>query len=67
MHHAHSMDVSPVLPFTQDDAKVLIRVATSPNMENDPAVLDALLETESWQTLATFARESARTSLHPFL
>jgi hypothetical protein len=36
-------------------------------MENDPAVLDALLETESWQTLATFARESARTSLYTFL
>ena len=33
-------------------------------MENDPAVLDALLETESWQTLATFARESARKSLY---
>jgi nuclear protein localization family protein 4 len=33
-------------------------------MENDPTVLDALLETESWQTLATFARESARTSLY---
>lgn len=32
-------------------------------MENDPAVLDPLLETESWQTLATFARESARTSI----
>ena len=51
----------PALPFTQADAKVLIRVATSPNMENNPTVLDALLETESWQTLATFARESART------
>ncbi|KAI0281608.1 NPL4 family-domain-containing protein [Russula aff. rugulosa BPL654] len=45
--------------LSEDDAKVLIRVATSPNMENDAAVLDALLETESWQTLATFARESA--------
>jgi hypothetical protein len=33
-------------------------------MENDPAVLDVLLETESWQTLATFARESARTFLY---
>ena len=33
-------------------------------MENDPTVLDALLETESWQTLATFARESARTSFY---
>ena len=31
-------------------------------MENDSTVLDALLETESWQTLSTFARESARTS-----
>lgn len=51
----------PALPFTQADAKVLIRVATSPNMENNPTVLDALLETESWQTLSTFARESART------
>lgn len=40
---------------------MLIRVATAPNMDN-PAVLDPLLKTESWQTLATFARESARTS-----
>jgi hypothetical protein len=47
----------------QADAKVLIRVATSLNIDDDPAILDALLETESWQTLATFARESARTSL----
>lgn len=36
-------------------------------MENDPAVLDALLETESWQTLATFARESSRASLYLFI
>ena len=46
--------------FCQADSKVLIRVATAPNME-DPTVLDPLLKTESWQTLATFARESART------
>jgi len=45
--------------LSEADAKVFIRVATLPNMENNPAVLDALLETESWQTLATFARESA--------
>jgi len=54
---------TPNFHSSQADSKVLIRVATSPNMENDPAVLDALLETESWQTLATFARESARMSL----
>ena len=36
-------------------------------MENDPTVLDALLGTESWQTIATFARESARTSLYTSL
>lgn len=47
--------------FVQADSKVLVRVATSPNMD-DPAVLDPLLKTESWQTLTTFARESARTS-----
>ena len=47
--------------FVQADSKVLIRVATAPNMD-DPAVLDPLLKTESWQTLTTFARESARTS-----
>jgi nuclear protein localization family protein 4 len=35
-------------------------------MENDPTILDVLLETESWQTLATFARESARTSSYTF-
>jgi hypothetical protein len=49
------------LNVVQADSKVLIRVATAPNMD-DPAVLDPLLKTESWQTLATFARESARTS-----
>ena len=40
---------------------VFIRVATAQNLD-DPTVLDSLLETESWQTLVTFARESARTS-----
>ena len=50
--------------WCQADSKVLIRVATAPNMD-DPAVLDPLLKTESWQTLATFARESARTSSCP--
>ncbi|KAI9511784.1 polyubiquitin-tagged protein recognition complex Npl4 component [Russula earlei] len=45
--------------FSEHDAKVLIRVATAPNIEEDPTVLDSLLETESWQTLTTFTRESA--------
>lgn len=46
---------------------MFVRVATAPNID-DPAVLDQLLETESWQTLSTFARESARKSsldIHP--
>ena len=43
---------------------MLIRIATTPNVD-DRAVLDPLLETESWQTLITFARESARTSHSP--
>jgi nuclear protein localization protein 4 homolog len=41
---------------------VLVRVATAQNLD-DPAVLDPLLTTESWQTVATFARESDRTFL----
>jgi nuclear protein localization family protein 4 len=39
-----------------------MHVATAPNLD-DPTVLDSLLVTESWQTLMTFARESARTLL----
>lgn len=39
--------------------KTLLRVASSPNWD-DPGVTDALFTTESWQTLMTFARESAR-------
>ncbi len=44
--------------------KVLLRVGSSPNLD-DPTALDELLQTESWQTLLTFAREMARKSL-PF-
>ena len=40
--------------------KVLLRVATSPTLKEDGAVLDSLLMTESWQTLITFAQEIAR-------
>ncbi|KAI0274867.1 polyubiquitin-tagged protein recognition complex Npl4 component [Gloeopeniophorella convolvens] len=44
--------------FSEADIQVLVRVASAPDLE-DPTVLDALLATESWQTLTTFARESA--------
>jgi len=42
-----------------DDTKVLVRTATSPRLLEDPSVLDALMKTDGWQTLLTFARESA--------
>ncbi|RPD58377.1 polyubiquitin-tagged protein recognition complex Npl4 component [Lentinus tigrinus ALCF2SS1-6] len=41
-----------------DDMRVLIRAATAPNLEDD-TVLDELIRTEGWQTVMTFARESA--------
>ncbi|KAI0257339.1 polyubiquitin-tagged protein recognition complex Npl4 component [Lactifluus subvellereus] len=44
--------------LSEDDTKVLVRVASAPNLD-DPAVLDPLLVTESWQTVTTFSRESA--------
>lgn len=40
--------------------KVLVKVASAQSLD-DPAVLDPLVSTESWQTIITFARESART------
>ncbi|THH28283.1 hypothetical protein EUX98_g5902 [Antrodiella citrinella] len=44
--------------ISQDDMKVLIQVASAPNLD-DPSVLDSLIRTESWHTLMTFARETA--------
>ncbi|KAH9178915.1 polyubiquitin-tagged protein recognition complex Npl4 component [Lactarius sanguifluus] len=44
--------------LSETDIIVFLRVATAPDL-NDPTVLDSLLVTESWQTLITFARESA--------
>jgi nuclear protein localization protein 4 homolog len=41
----------------------MIRTATSPTLLEDTAQLDAVLVTEGWQTLLTFARETARTFL----
>ncbi|KAH9919119.1 polyubiquitin-tagged protein recognition complex Npl4 component [Fomitopsis serialis] len=43
--------------ISTDDMNVLIRTATSPNLD-DPTVLDALIRTEGWQTLMTFTRET---------
>ena len=48
---------------SQEDMKVLLRVASSPNID-DPSVTDELFSTESWHTLMTFARETARKFLH---
>lgn len=39
--------------------KVLVRTATSPNLD-DPTLLDALIRTEGWQTFMTFTRETIR-------
>lgn len=40
--------------------KNFLRVASSPNLLEDPTVLDSVIATESWQTLMTFTREMAR-------
>ncbi|KAF8559307.1 polyubiquitin-tagged protein recognition complex, Npl4 component [Imleria badia] len=45
--------------LSPDDIKNLMRTATSPRLLEDPSVLDALMRTDGWQTLITFARESA--------
>lgn len=42
------------------DMKVLVSTMTSPSLLEDPSALNALFKTESWQTLMTFTRESAR-------
>jgi len=44
--------------LSEADIIVFMHVATAPNLD-EPTVLDSLLVTESWQTLMTFARESA--------
>lgn len=44
----------------KDDMKVLVSTVTSPSLLEDPRALDTLFKTESWQTLMTFTRESAR-------
>ncbi|GBE78439.1 polyubiquitin-tagged protein recognition complex Npl4 component [Sparassis latifolia] len=44
--------------ISHDDMQVLVHTASAPNVE-DPTALDALIRTESWQTLMTFTRETA--------
>lgn len=42
--------------------KTLLRIATSPDLKENGALLDEILTCESWHTLTTFAREMARKS-----
>ncbi|KAI6153385.1 NPL4 family-domain-containing protein [Pisolithus tinctorius] len=45
--------------MSKDDIQNLLRTATSPSLVEDSRSLDALMKTEGWQTLITFAHESA--------
>ncbi|KIM67089.1 hypothetical protein SCLCIDRAFT_1210569 [Scleroderma citrinum Foug A] len=47
--------------MSKDDIRQLLRIVTSPTLTEDRKSLDALIKTEGWQTLVTFARESALT------
>lgn len=45
--------------MSKDDIRQLLHIVTSPTLTEDRKSLDALIKTEGWQTLVTFARESA--------
>ncbi|KAF8624850.1 hypothetical protein AX15_005730 [Amanita polypyramis BW_CC] len=45
--------------ISSDDLKTFIRVASSPDLLEEPSQLDSLLETASWQMLVSLAQESA--------
>ncbi|KAF9243896.1 NPL4 family-domain-containing protein [Melanogaster broomeanus] len=45
--------------LSPDDIKVFMRTATSPRLLEDPSLLDGLMKTDGWQTLMTFAHETA--------
>lgn len=45
--------------------KTFLRAASSPNLFEDPSVLDSVITTDGWQTLMTFTREMARE--YPFI
>ena len=40
---------------------MILRAASSPNLLEDPSILDSVIATDGWQTLMTFTREMART------
>lgn len=56
-----------IYPRHQNDMKILVRLASKPAQQNDHGQIDELLATESWQTLMTFARESARERFPPLI
>ena len=43
--------------FSPEDVKILIEVASSPNLLSDLGVLDKVLHSDGWQTLMTFTKE----------
>ncbi|KAF8845303.1 polyubiquitin-tagged protein recognition complex, Npl4 component [Paxillus ammoniavirescens] len=45
--------------LSPEDIKVFMRTVTSPRLLEDPSSLNGLVKTDGWQTLITFARESA--------
>ena len=49
--------------FVKDDIKRMMHTVSSPNLLEDAKNIDPVLETDSWQTLMTFTRESSRERL----
>jgi len=45
--------------FSENDMRVLMQTASTPNLLEDVTLLDPLLATDAWQTLMTFSREHA--------
>ena len=44
--------------FSPGETKTLLEVASSPNLFDDLGILDKVLYSDGWQTLATFAKET---------
>ena len=44
----------------QNDMKILMQTASSPDLLEDVTLVGPLWATDGWQTLMTFAREHAR-------
>ncbi|KIY51319.1 NPL4-domain-containing protein [Fistulina hepatica ATCC 64428] len=53
---------------SMDDMKLMMRTLSAPDLLDNPASLDPILTSESWQTLMSFARETTvqRSSSAPF-